>query len=173
MSQAIPLVATTIVLAKVLRRWAWKKIAIRERLEHFTVDGCSCCFEGDRPLICQSIALLMKATGEVEAYATDEDALEAFNDIARCSLSSALIASIGHAGLRYRHTCVLFLFTVLPAYLDHRLSSDEPAGMPLYRECAVMRGCCEVFGIYPLAFIFMSRWCGACTDLRGFREQLF
>merc|ERR1712039_989692 len=67
-----------VALAAVLRQWAHTKESARKRIENFEVRECTCFCATDRPVVYQHIGLLMQATGEVCAEASEDEVLDAF-----------------------------------------------------------------------------------------------
>eukprot|EP00419_Tripos_fusus_P057911 CAMPEP_0172919772 /NCGR_PEP_ID=MMETSP1075-20121228/202764_1 /TAXON_ID=2916 /ORGANISM="Ceratium fusus, Strain PA161109" /LENGTH=251 /DNA_ID=CAMNT_0013779671 /DNA_START=50 /DNA_END=805 /DNA_ORIENTATION=+ len=160
----------TFPVAAVFRHWARTKAAMHHRMAHFKVEECSCCKEDDRQLVYRNIALLMRAIDVVGSQATDEDALDAFNELVRQRFPIAFAASVGRFGIGYLQAVSVFGCTYLPRWLDSMLDLDV-SDLELWKwmlSCFTM-----VFAVFPLALAFGAWWSSFCLHLRGLREWAF
>jgi len=156
------------ILGRVLRNWARTKEDILQNMVMFHVESTACTCEDDRPLVYDNIARFMRATREVEQYATEEHALAAFNRKVRTTLPNALEVSVGPFGMRYAHVVAIFLTTFWPDRLDRFVS-----GPPRFELCWSIDSLIWVFGVFPLLVASLCVWCGLCLRIRGLWEQLF
>lgn len=165
-----------VALTVILRRWARDKAAIHQRIARFHVDACTCFCEDDRPVVYQNIAVLMREVGIVDADANEQTALDAFSGLARQCLPTALTASIGPAGLSYRHVTNIWLCNTLPFAIDVCMLgavSHQEEWITRFRVCSLLWNASLIFGIYPLLFVLISAWCGRCLALRRYAEVGF
>lgn len=152
-----------------LRRWSRMKVDIKERMRNFEIEECACFMETDRALVYESITLLMQATGVVEDYATEEEALTAFNKVLREQLPGALTASVGRFGIGYLQVVAIFLCNNFPQGLD-TLWRREGLRAQL---SLVLYSLTWNFALIPLAVAGLASWCSFCLHLRGWREVVF
>lgn len=155
-----------------LRYLARTKESITQRLEHFRAEECLCVDEADREIVCRNIALLVRATGEVDSGASQEEAIWAFNRLVRRRLSGPLRASVG---LQYFHCVAIFLCSQAPSHLDGYFGKYPFPEGPLTRMqiCRVMILGTLTFGIIPLLMLSASTWCGRCLNFSGWVEHAF
>lgn len=154
----------------VLRHWARTKQMIIKRVENFQVRECTCYHEDDRPFVYQNIAVLMRATGEAGSNATDDQALDAFDALARRKLSRCVINSIGHLGLSYFQVC----FTIVCAMMPGSLEKDAFGVMPYPEDWTARNRIATPINVWFWAFVgnaltlaMLSLWSGRCLHLRG------
>eukprot|EP00444_Apocalathium_aciculiferum_P037545 CAMPEP_0183484634 /NCGR_PEP_ID=MMETSP0370-20130417/179021_1 /TAXON_ID=268820 /ORGANISM="Peridinium aciculiferum, Strain PAER-2" /LENGTH=412 /DNA_ID=CAMNT_0025677925 /DNA_START=142 /DNA_END=1380 /DNA_ORIENTATION=- len=149
------------------QRWAREKESIQTRLANFSVHNCICTCESDRPLVCQNIAILMRASGAAPDDASDETALEHFDQLARHELPSAFTTCMSRVSLSYKQVVVFCLFWQGTTFLDVDLASLE-LGRPLKEVLMAGVGWCFWTTVcLPLAFVGMEylaasflRWTG-------------
>jgi len=159
-----------LALALPLRYTARIKASIRQRMERFDVDACTCFDEKDRPVIYKNITMLMRATGAVDIDAPDKDALNAFNHMVRCQLFSAVVASIGPLGIRYSHVVALFLCTYVAQGVDYYFGEGEDF---MRVDTSIVGMAVVAFGILPTMVASLSLVCGRCLHLRGCYEVVY
>jgi len=169
-----------LLMALVLRQSARTQDSIRSRVSQFTVDACVCFCEDDRPVVYSSIALLMRARGQVAADASDQEALTAFELAVRECLPGALVASIGPLGIKYQHVVTVLTCTYLAAGMDYYFANSfaqshvmTMSQVVLFRICGVVRIATWTFGIFPLMVALQSLWGARCMHLRGLSEMAF
>lgn len=121
-----------------------------------------------------SIAL-MKAYGFCRKGATDEEALDAFDDIVRTTVPQAIVASTGRVGCPY--SLILPMCLVLLGLLVDGESgqvASNTAKRPMREACLnVIPGLANSFGSFPLTLAAMFGLLRRRLDLHGCREVLY
>lgn len=170
--EILALTMTISMGAAFFRHLARMKEALLQRLQHFKVEQCRCAVEEDRPIVYRNIALLMLATGLVGSDASDDDTLEAFNEVVREKLSCPLSVAIGY---KYAHLVATHVTCMAPYYIEHLFAKvDIPDGREArQRICVLLFASAWAFGGFPLCALGMQRWCGRCLHLSGWREGSF
>jgi len=158
-----------LVVMVACRRWAREKASIQTRLANFSVHNCICACESDRPLVCRNIAVLMRAAGAAPDDASDETALEHFNQLARHELPSAFTTCMGRISLSYKQVVVFCVLWQGTTFLDADLASLA-LGRPLREVLLSGVGWCIWTTVcLPLAFVGMEYLAASCLRWTGFR----
>lgn len=149
---AIPCV---VALCRIWRNWMHELSRINEQAADFSVLKAECFHEGDRPLVQHSIARFMRGIGLVQKDASEQAALEAFDQKVHLEVPRALQESVGRVGILYRHACVIFLPLAL-GNMDHvgvALNEGESA---LRIFLLVLFGTTQYLAVNPALLAFLS-----------------
>jgi hypothetical protein len=156
-----------------LRRWNKEKKWIIKRLSEFTVRDCVCFMESDRPVVYKNVAVLMKAIGDVDVFADEDTALDAFDQRVRKYLPSAFGVALGNNSFMYKHYLLLGFLNIAGQLSDMWAGYSE--GAPL--RYLLLHTCCLVRGamvFWPLCLSILcetpARW---LPNLSGWREILW
>mmetsp|Transcript_132261 Transcript_132261/g.423139 ORF Transcript_132261/g.423139 Transcript_132261/m.423139 type:complete len:535 (+) Transcript_132261:103-1707(+) len=101
------------------RRWHREREAIGVRLSSFRAQDCACFCESDRQVVYSNVAKLMRSCGAVSSSADQEQALDAFNDLACTTLPHAFRDTLGRAPFQPKHYLVLAAAARGPVMLDY------------------------------------------------------
>merc|ERR1711915_882311 len=93
----------TIPYGFLLRRWARHKCDIRDKLRCFTIRNTVCSLSSDRPLVYGNVAALMRFRGYVAEEASEDEALDAFDEVVRQVLPGPFRMSLGRIAFSYKH----------------------------------------------------------------------
>lgn len=155
-----------------IRRHCREIAAMHARVQTFQVRDCVCACEEDRPVVYQNIAVLMRACAAVSSDATDDEALDAFNLLARNVLPCALKASIGSFGARYKHILLIGTVMGIPRGLD--VDVGVFFGMPSGQMFRVSWTFMAVsWGLLVLVGYLMTSFAGCCLHLKGWLNHAY
>merc|ERR1719253_2151835 len=92
------------MMACFTRLWTTEVIArISSDLGKFDIRTAACTCESDRAIVQGHVETYMKLLDQVPPASSQEEVLEAFNNLVRQRLPGVVKASLGRQGLRYRH----------------------------------------------------------------------
>jgi len=80
------------------RKWGREAGKIHDTLTNFRVQECVCFCEDDRSFVYRNIVKFMKAVEAIDSQESEEEGLEAFNELVRGKVRQALLYSIGERG---------------------------------------------------------------------------
>eukprot|EP00811_Abedinium_folium_P032172 NODE_5293_length_1787_cov_4.944578.p1 GENE.NODE_5293_length_1787_cov_4.944578~~NODE_5293_length_1787_cov_4.944578.p1 ORF type:complete len:560 (+),score=27.01 NODE_5293_length_1787_cov_4.944578:105-1784(+) len=126
------LFVSVIYLSWVSVCWMWVKAraALEDDVRSFSISKAACAVESDREVVQQNVIAFMRVLGHVSADASDEETLNAFDDLSHEVLLAKLHTFFGTHGLPYHTTLLigccslgLCMIDVVSGYI---LDSAEP-----------------------------------------------
>jgi hypothetical protein len=144
-----------VMFCRIWRKWMHELSRIHEQATSFSVFEAECFQEADRPLIHRSIAKFMKGIDAVPKDASEQTALEAFEEKVHLEVPWALQVSLGRVGIRYRHACVIFLpfFLYTMDGLGLALNQAVPARNILLQ---LVGGLTSYLAVYPVLLAIIA-----------------
>eukprot|EP00928_Gymnodinium_smaydae_P015348 TRINITY_DN15669_c0_g1_i2.p1 TRINITY_DN15669_c0_g1~~TRINITY_DN15669_c0_g1_i2.p1 ORF type:complete len:587 (+),score=94.80 TRINITY_DN15669_c0_g1_i2:117-1763(+) len=156
-----------------MRRWARTLSSIRTTMEEFNVREAACFQEDDRALIYANISGFMKDMDLVQDDASEDMALDAFDDMVRSTVPRAVMGTLQRVvGASYRIAVSLSMCWLICG-LD-RCAGAIVGGEPRRRIVLVFIYFCTLtFSLSPLMFSVMFRLVSKWPDLRGRLELAY
>jgi hypothetical protein len=144
-----------VMFCKIWRKWMHEVSRIHGQAKSFSVFEAACFNEEDRPLLHRSIAKFMKGIDAVPKDASEQTALEAFEEKVHLEVPWALQVSLGRVGIRYRHACVIFLpfFLYTMDGLGLALNQAVPARNILLQ---LVGGLTSYLAVYPVLLAIIA-----------------
>lgn len=144
-----------VALCKVWRNWLQELCRIDEQAADFSVLKAECFNEGDRPLVQNSIARFMRGIGLVQQDASEQAALEAFDQKVHLEVPHALEVSVGRVGILYKHACVIFLPLALGNMDSVGVALNEgESALRIF--LLVLTGATQYLAVNPALLAFLS-----------------
>lgn len=168
----VAMVIGTPWLAAAFRYEARERRAMRQRFTDFTVDGCTCAREEDRPRVYGNIADLMRAAEVVLASTPQDQVMDEFNWLVRKKMPRIIESAHSKNCHRYGDLVTLSIATACPSWFDSM--AGIPYGM-LWSEAAAdsLTRCTFIFATMPLGLAMICLLMRHCLDLRGAAEVVF
>jgi len=94
------------------------KERMRDTLANFSIRNSYCSRQSDRPIVYSCIASLLRSTGRVDEFATQGEALDAFDEIVRKEVPGLFGDCLQTMGTKPRNIMVCMLLAVLPYAAD-------------------------------------------------------
>ncbi|CAJ1455239.1 unnamed protein product [Effrenium voratum] len=104
------------------RTWSKEERQMMENVRTFHYGDSHCLKETDRTMVYGNIARYMRDTKAVPRDASDEDALQAFNQLVKAEVPYAITRSLGGLGIPLRYLFVI-LMPVMTNILDYMAAS--------------------------------------------------
>jgi len=90
-----------------LRQWAKERSRMLSDVKNFSIHSAECTVAEDRRTVYRNISIIMRDFGFVDSAASEDDALDSFNALARDLIPPHLDASFGLVGIPYRHIVLM------------------------------------------------------------------
>lgn len=154
------------------RRWLKEKQGMLEYTAHFAVRLCSCTDEGDRLVVYTNIAKLMRACGAVVDGASDDEALNAFDQLVRSEVFERLLAGAGRRNMTYKQY-VFIGFVIAGAYISDWVVHGFSGGSARKSWVWVLAYVQWVVAGVPLILIALEDAASKCLQLGPWSERLW
>mmetsp|Transcript_105397 Transcript_105397/g.337084 ORF Transcript_105397/g.337084 Transcript_105397/m.337084 type:complete len:226 (+) Transcript_105397:953-1630(+) len=149
-----------------IRARAREKQDFHKHLSGFTVTDCVCSVESDRPIVYSNIADLMRARGLVSEDASEEVALQAFEESVRTNLPFAFAFSMTRFTFSYTDNLLIGAFAFVPACLDRWAGLAHGVPMRVFAVDA-LNTLFRILAIVPLTFALMECLGSCCLHGGG------
>eukprot|EP00928_Gymnodinium_smaydae_P064965 TRINITY_DN48184_c0_g1_i1.p1 TRINITY_DN48184_c0_g1~~TRINITY_DN48184_c0_g1_i1.p1 ORF type:complete len:521 (-),score=58.34 TRINITY_DN48184_c0_g1_i1:164-1726(-) len=164
--------AFIIAMCPIIRIWKRKVDKMQVVIAQFRVREALCHVASDRPLVYRNIARLMQAAGLVDFSASEDVALDRFDEYVHVNVSHALGASLGHTFMSYREKSFIHFIGFMPDIVDNVIAVWRSEGVT--RTILVVANTLSFTFLAGVAMLQLIDFLiGRCMHLRGALEVAY